>query len=39
MGIGEPVKAHSGDCYNEEVDKLAKSARIKGNGIPRISRT
>ena len=34
----QKVKAHSGDHYNEEVDKLAKSALVKGNGIPRISR-
>lgn len=35
----QKVKAHSGDHYNEEVDKLAKSALVNGNGIPRISRT
>ena len=34
----QKVKAHSGDHYNEEVDKLAKSALVNGNGIPRISR-
>ncbi len=35
----QKVKAHSGDHHNEEVDKLAKSALVNGNGIPRISRT
>lgn len=35
----QKVKAHSGDHYNEEVDKLAKSALVNGNGIPRIGRT
>lgn len=34
----QKVKAHSGDHYNEEVDKLAKSALVNGTGIPRISR-
>ena len=34
----QKVKAHSGDHYNEEVDKLAKSALVNGYGIPRISR-
>ena len=34
----QKVKAHSGDHYNEEVDKMAKSALVNGNGIPRISR-
>ena len=35
----QKVKAHSGDHYNEEVDKLAKSALVNGNGIPMISRS
>lgn len=32
------VKAHSGDYYNEEVDKLAKTALTEGKGIPKIKR-
>lgn len=34
----QKVKAHSGNYYNEEVDKLAKTALIEGNGIPKIKR-
>lgn len=34
----QKVKAHSGDCYNEQADKLAKSALTEGNGIPKIKR-
>lgn len=30
------VKAHSGDLYNEEADKLAKFALTEGKGIPKI---
>lgn len=32
------VKAHSGDYYNEEADKLAKAALTEGKGIPIIKR-
>lgn len=31
------IKAHTGDFYNEEVDKLAKAALTEGKGIPKIS--
>lgn len=34
----QKVKAHSGDYYNEQVDKLAKAALKEGNGIPKIQR-
>lgn len=34
--IFQKVKAHSGDYYNEQVDKLAKRALVEGNGIPDI---
>ena len=34
----QKVKAHSGDYYNEQVDKLAKAALTVGNGIPKIQR-
>lgn len=34
--IFQKVKAHSGDFYNEQVDKLAKKALIEGHGIPDI---
>lgn len=30
------VKAHSGDLYNEEADRLAKFALTEGKGIPKI---
>lgn len=30
------VKAHSGDLYNEEADRLAKFALKEGKGIPKI---
>jgi len=32
----EKVTAHTGDCYNEQADKLAKKALTEGNGIPKI---
>lgn len=32
----QKVKAHSGNHYNEEVDKLAKIALTEGNGIPKV---
>lgn len=32
----QKVKAHSGDHYNEEADKLAKEALTNGAGIPKI---
>lgn len=31
------VRAHTGNRYNEEADKLAKAALIEGNGIPPIT--
>nr|WP_296190530.1 ribonuclease H family protein [uncultured Anaerobutyricum sp.] len=31
--IFQKVKAHSGDFYNEQVDKLAKKALVEGHGI------
>ena len=34
--IFQKVKAHSGDFYNEQVDKLAKKALLEGHGIPDI---
>ena len=34
----QKVKAHSGDLYNEEADKLAKTALTEGNGIPKVKR-
>lgn len=34
--IFQKVKAHSGDYYNEQVDKVAKKALVEGNGIPDI---
>lgn len=34
----QKVKAHSGNHYNEEVDKLAKIALTEGNGIPKVKR-
>lgn len=34
----QKVKAHSGDHYNEEADKLAKAALTEGNGIPKVKR-
>lgn len=34
----QKVKAHSGDFYNEEADRLAKKALTEGNGIPKIKR-
>ncbi len=30
------IAAHTGNKYNEEADKLAKTALVEGNGIPRI---
>ena len=36
--IFQKVRAHSGDYYNEQVDKLAKKALINGNGIPAIDK-
>lgn len=32
----QKIKAHSGDYYNEQVDRLAKTALIEANGIPKI---
>ncbi len=34
----QKVKAHSGDHYNDEADKLAKVALREGKGIPKIKR-
>lgn len=34
----EKVKAHTGNYYNEEVDKLAKAALTEADGIPEIVR-
>lgn len=34
----QKVKAHSGNYYNDEADKLAKSALTEGKGIPKIKR-
>ncbi len=34
----QKVKAHSGDYYNEQVDKLAKAALIESNGIPKVQK-
>lgn len=34
--IFQKVKAHSGDFYNEQADKLAKKALIEGDGIPEV---
>ena len=34
----QKVKAHSGDPYNEEADRLAKTALTEANGIPEIKR-
>lgn len=34
----QKVKAHSGDYYNEQVDKLAKAALTERNGIPKIQK-
>lgn len=34
--IFQKVKAHSGDFYNEQVDKLAKKALVEGHGISDI---
>ena len=34
----QKVKAHSGNHYNEEIDKLAKIALTEGNGIPKVKR-
>jgi Predicted double-stranded RNA/RNA-DNA hybrid binding protein len=34
----EKVVAHTGDYYNEEVDKLAKVALTEGKGIPKIKK-
>ena len=34
----QKVKAHSGDYYNEQVDKLAKAALMEGSGIPKIQK-
>ena len=34
----QKVKAHSGDYYNEQVDKLAKAALIECNGIPKVQK-
>lgn len=32
------IAAHTGDYYNEEADKLAKTALVEGKGIPKIKR-
>lgn len=34
----QKVKAHCGHYYNEQVDRLAKAALTKGNGIPKIQK-
>lgn len=34
----QKVKAHSGNFYNEEADRLAKKALTEGKGIPKIKR-
>jgi ribonuclease HI len=34
----QKIAAHTGNKYNEEADKLAKSALISGNGIPKIKK-
>ncbi|MEH2960307.1 ribonuclease H family protein [Candidatus Merdisoma sp. JLR.KK006] len=34
----QKVKAHSGDYYNEQVDRLAKAALTEGNGIPKVQK-
>ena len=34
--IFQKVKAHSGNYYNEQVDKLAKKALLESDGIPAI---
>lgn len=34
----QKVKSHSGDYYNEKVDKLAKSALTEANGVPKIQK-
>ena len=33
----QKVKAHSGDCYNEQADRLAKQALTQTDGIPKIT--
>lgn len=32
------IAAHTGNKYNEEADKLAKTALVEGNGIPKIKK-
>lgn len=32
----QKIKAHSGDCYNEQADRLAKQALTETEGIPEI---
>lgn len=34
----QKVKAHSGDLYNEEADRLAKIGLTEGKGIPKIKK-
>lgn len=34
----QKVKAHTGNFYNEEADRLAKKALTEGKGIPKIKR-
>lgn len=34
----QKIKAHSGDYYNEQVDKLAKAALTEADGIPKIQK-
>ncbi len=33
----QKIKAHSGDCYNEQADRLAKQALTQTDGIPKIT--
>ena len=32
----QKIAAHTGNKYNEEADKLAKTALTEGNGVPKI---
>lgn len=34
----QKIEAHTGDKYNEEADKLAKTALMDGKGIPKIKK-
>lgn len=33
----QKIKAHSGDCYNEQADRLAKQALTQTDGLPKIT--